>query len=196
MEWLLLIALAQGPRTVFLSLDQAQAVDAPVLRRLLGAIDGVTGVGIDAEKHEVSVRLDRPLPDRALIKALDKKGVSASTLPGREIVGGPDRLILSPDGSAVGPLEPLRVRNKYTVFDVFADWCAPCKIVDTRLQNMLAERSDVAVRGLNLVSFETPLAQELAIDALPHMIVFSPSGVRTDIDGADLVELEKAVKHP
>jgi thiol-disulfide isomerase/thioredoxin len=108
---------------------------------------------------------------------------------------GSDVAVLSPDGSAVGPLHKLRVPGKYTVFDFYADWCAPCRFVDARLREILAVRRDVAVRKLNVVDFETPLARELGprFEALPYVVVFTPRGKRVDIVGADFARLDKAL---
>ena len=47
-------------------------------------------------------------------------------------------------------------------------------------------------------SFETPLAGELGpnFQALPYLIVYSPTGKRTDIEGADFARLDKALARP
>jgi thiol-disulfide isomerase/thioredoxin len=111
---------------------------------------------------------------------------------------GADVAVLSKDGSAVGPLKKLQVPGKYTVFDVYADWCGPCRLVDARLREILATRRDVAVRKLNVVDFDTPLAREMGarLEALPHVVVFTPKGKRTDITGIDFAKLDKALKAP
>jgi thiol-disulfide isomerase/thioredoxin len=108
---------------------------------------------------------------------------------------GADVAVLSKEGEAVGPLAKRRVPAKYTVFDVYADWCAPCRTVDERLRAIVAARADVAVRKLNVVEFESPLAKELGsrLEALPYVIVFTPSGKRIDIEGADAKKLDKAL---
>jgi thiol-disulfide isomerase/thioredoxin len=169
--------------------------DQIALRQALSKVKGVTGVGIDLEKRELTLRLEG-VDEKAALHELKKRGLAPKKLFERSSKGGPDTLLLTPDGSAVGSLDTLRVRGKYTVFDVFADWCGPCTIVDVELTKILDERNDVAVRRLNLVSFESPLAEELQLEALPHMVVFSPSGQRTEIEGADLEELRDSLKAP
>lgn len=108
---------------------------------------------------------------------------------------GADVATLSKEGEAVGPLAKLRAPAKYTVFDVYADWCGPCRTVDERLRTIVAARADVAVRKLNVVEFESPLARELGarLEALPYVIVFTPSGKRFDIAGVDMGKLDKAL---
>ena len=116
-------------------------------------------------------------------------------LPAEKYPAGSDMKVLSKDGSAVGKLDKLRVPDKYTVFDVYAEWCGPCRFVDARLREVVATRKDVAVRKLNVVDFDTPLAKELGsrIEALPYVIVFDAAGKRTDIVGADFDKLDKAL---
>ena len=102
---------------------------------------------------------------------------------------------LTDKGEAVGPFEKLRVKDKYTVFDVYADWCGPCRMVDRYLRDLLATRKDIAVRRLNVVNFESRLARQLGpdFDALPYVVVFDPKGKRTEIVGFDEDELDQAL---
>jgi thiol-disulfide isomerase/thioredoxin len=108
---------------------------------------------------------------------------------------GADVKTLTTDGSRVGPLDRLRVPDKFTVFDFYADWCAPCHLVDARLREILAERPDVAVRKLDVVDFDSDLASELGPDfeTLPYLVVFSPAGKRTEILGFDRRSLDRAL---
>ena len=122
----------------------------------------------------------------------------AGAKPSKALAGYPadaDVRILTDDGSAVGPLDRLRVRGKYTAFDVYADWCAPCKLIDKHLREVVTRRKDVAVRKLNVVEFSSPLARELGgdFDSLPFVVVFGPDGSRSEIVGADLEKLDKAL---
>jgi thiol-disulfide isomerase/thioredoxin len=114
-----------------------------------------------------------------------------------EYPSGADFAILTHDGSKVGPLAKHRVPGKFTVFDVYADWCGPCRIVDAHLREIVSRRSDVAVRKLNVVDFESPLAVELGpfLNELPTVVVFSPEGKRTNVKGAaDLAKIDKALQ--
>ena len=111
---------------------------------------------------------------------------------------GADVLTLTNDGSAVGPLARLRVKGKYTVFDVYADWCGPCRLVDGYLKELLGRRRDIAVRKLNVVTMDSPLGLELGpdFDALPYVVVFSPDGERNDVVGYDEESLDDALHVP
>ena len=175
---------------------------ADKVRAELRKVKGVKKVDFDKQKVEITVRMDEKVADPDVVAAVERAGLKAvvgpghgSYLPAERYPAGADMKVLSADGSAVGKLEKLRVPDKYTVFDVYAEWCGPCRFVDARLREVVATRKDVAIRKLNVVDFDTPLAKELGsrIEALPYVIVFDPAGKRTDVVGADFGKLDKAL---
>ena len=150
-------------------------------------------------------RLADGVSDDVVMAAVEKAGLKAlpgpgqgSYLPQARYPSGADVATLTRDGTAVGPLDKLRVPAKYTVFDVYADWCGPCRTVDEKLRELIQGRKDLAVRKLNVVDFDTPLAGELGarFEALPYLVVFSPSGKRTDIEGVAFDKLDRALSGP
>jgi len=200
---LLPLAVLGAEATRVYSLPQANCNDcADKIRDELKKVKGVRKVEFDKQKAEITVRLDDAVSDAQVIAAVEQAGLQAvagaghgSYVPPEKYPSGSDMEVLSRDGSAVGRLERLRVAGKYTVFDVYADWCGPCRTVDARLREIVSSRKDVAVRKLNVVDFDTPLARELGsrLDAIPYVIVFDPAGKRTDISGADFSRLDKAL---
>jgi copper chaperone CopZ len=171
----------------------------------LKKVKGVKKAEFDIHKVELTVRLADGVRDEDILAAVERAGMKAllgpgqgSYLPQASYPAGADVAVLTRDGSAVGPLDKLRVPGKYTVFDVYADWCGPCRTVDERLRGLVQSRTDVAVRKLNVVDFDTPLAGELGarFEALPYLVVFSPSGKRTDIEGVAFEKLDRALKTP
>ena len=109
---------------------------------------------------------------------------------------GADLKKLSVKGEDVPSLEPHAVRGKVTVFDFYADWCAPCRKIDAHMYRKMQTRDDLALRKLNVVSWETPLAKHHLkdVEKLPYVVVFGRDGkmVRA-ITGFDLAALDRAI---
>jgi thiol-disulfide isomerase/thioredoxin len=110
---------------------------------------------------------------------------------------GPDLQWLSAQGEDVHALGAHAVPGKVTVFDFYADWCEPCRELDQYLHELLARRPDMAVRKLNIVSWETPLARHHLGDgqALPYVVVFGKNRHRIGaLAGFDLETLERLIE--
>lgn len=168
----------------------------------LKRVPGVKKTAFDIHKVELTATLADGTPDSAVVKIVSAMGHVAILGPGQgaylppaDWPDGLDVATLTDNGGAVGPLESLRVGGKYTVFDVYADWCGPCRVVDEHLRDVAATRPDLAVRKLNVVNFKTPLAKSLGskLKALPYVVVFAPDGRRTDITGLALDKLDAAL---
>ena len=185
--------------------DCSSCVDK--VRGELKKVKGVRKVDFDKHAVELTVRMADDVADQAVLDAVarSEEGMKAlvgagkgAYLPFEEFPAGADFKVLTADGSAVGPLPKLAVAGKYTVFDVFADWCGPCRVVDERLRKLVTERPDVAIRKLNVRDFDTPLARELgpAFETLPYVIVFTPKGKKVEVTGTDFERLDKALQTP
>ena len=114
-----------------------------------------------------------------------------------ELPAGADVVKLSEKGEDPGPLAALAVASKVTVFDYYADWCAPCRKIDAHMFQKMQTRGDIALRKLNVVSWETPLAKShlKKIAKLPYVVVYGRDGkeVRA-ITGFDLAALDAAIE--
>ena len=176
---------------------------APIKTRIK-KIKGVKKVEFDVQKVELTVTMEDGVSDQAVLAAIGGSGpgFKATIGPGKgayipfgKYPEDADVIVLTESGAPVGPLEKLRAPGKYTVFDLYADWCGPCRVVDNELREVVARRQDVAVRKLNVVGFESALAREQGakLKALPYLVVFSPSGKRTDLIGHDAKKLAAAL---
>ena len=82
------------------------------------------------------------------------------------------------------------------MFDFYAVWCAPCRKIDAHVFALLGKRGDLAVRKLNVVSWDTPLAARYLKDvaALPYLVVYGKDGRRVRaISGLDLQAIDQAI---
>jgi len=109
---------------------------------------------------------------------------------------GADVVQLVSDGRDLPALEPHRVPNKVTVFDFHAAWCPPCRKVDEHLYPKLAKRPDIAVRKIDVGSWDTPVARRWlgAVAELPYLVIFDKRGRKVAaIAGAKLAEIDRAL---
>jgi copper chaperone CopZ len=191
-------------RTQVYSIQGADCAScAEKIKKELKGVKGVDKIEFDRQKVELTVRLDEGVADAVVLDAITRAGLKGTVgagqgayLPQAEYPAGADVKHLTDDGSAVGPFEKHRVAGKYTVFDVYADWCGPCREVDEQLREIAGRRTDVAIRKLDVVDFESALAKELGsgFEALPYVVVYTPSGRRIEIVGAaEPKKLEKAL---
>jgi thiol-disulfide isomerase/thioredoxin len=68
--------------------------------------------------------------------------------------------------------------GKWTVFDFWARWCEACKGLDAGLRELAARRPGLAVRRVNIVDFDSPIAvRELpGVSMLPRIRLLEPGG--------------------
>jgi thiol-disulfide isomerase/thioredoxin len=99
-------------------------------------------------------------------------------VPPPEPPAGADVVKLVDAGQDVPSLDALAVRGKVTLFDFYADWCGPCRRVEEHVFELLKARADLAVRKLNVVSWETPLARHYmaSVPGLPYVVIYGKDG--------------------
>lgn len=107
-----------------------------------------------------------------------------------------DVVTLSRAGEDVPELASSAVKGKVTVFDFYADWCAPCREVDLHLFKKLDAGEPIAIRKLNVVDWESALAKRYLgeVSGLPFVIVYGKDGNELQrIQGFDTASLDAAI---
>jgi thiol-disulfide isomerase/thioredoxin len=109
---------------------------------------------------------------------------------------GADYRKIADAGEDVPSLEAHLAAGKVTVFDFYADWCAPCRTVDAHVVGLMKDRADLAFRRMNIGGWDTPLAKRYMknVSSLPYVVVYDKSGKRVgEIVGLDLKKLEETI---
>lgn len=71
------------------------------------------------------------------------------------------------------------VRGKYTVFDFYAPWCPPCRVIGPALERLAERRpASVALRKVDIVDWTMPVATQYRIESLPYLVLYDGEGRR------------------
>ena len=75
------------------------------------------------------------------------------------------------------------IANGTALVDFYADWCGPCRMVSSIVDEITEERRDIIVGKVN-VDDENALAMKYGVMSIPTLIVFKDGQEKTRIVGA------------
>jgi thiol-disulfide isomerase/thioredoxin len=197
-------AVPESARVVLLSLHGVDCAECASEVRAEVEKDGkVYDSSFDRKRVVLKLVVEPKLTDAALVAAAKRAGIDArpgdaggSYLRDAEPPAGADVQVVVTDGRDFPDLNKALAAGKITVIDFYAEWCGPCRKVDEHVKKVLNDRKDVAYRRMNIVDWDTPLAQRYLKGApeLPYVLVYDGKGTRVDaIAGVDLARLDAAI---
>ncbi|MFW6385225.1 MAG: thioredoxin [Halodesulfurarchaeum sp.] len=110
----------------------------------------------------------------------------------------------APAESASAPNEPIHVRDAghfqevvetydVVLFDFYADWCGPCKMLEPIVEE-LARETDAAMAKVD-VDRHQRLAQQYRVQGVPTMVLFADGDVAERIVGVrEKHDLERLIR--
>jgi copper chaperone CopZ len=165
------------------------AACAPPIVKALNGVDGVTNPRIDTKKSIATVDIPAGFDKDRIRTAVTASGFGV-VFPGEQpkngIDGLPEEIVRTLDiksdtsGQRV-EIARLLVPGKITIVDFYADWCGPCRVLENRIEHLMAGgRKDLAVRRLNIGKWDNALAKqathEFRLAALPYIRVYDAEG--------------------
>ncbi len=179
------------------------------MQQALDGLDGVRQAEVDWQAGTARVvRVKGTAKTSDLIGKITQEGFEASASP---------RQSASQESTAVGSVPPgfegldavlaarekkivvrkLLVPGKVTIVDFYAEWCVPCKVLDEKIKGLLRQNSDVALRKVDIVGWESPVArqctEEFKMPALPYVRIYGKNGRFLTALGNDFEKIQAAV---
>jgi len=138
----------------------------PVTAYLKGKKEGVSGVPIALEKGTLTLKEAGGQKRQVPLMYLERATITGVAKPFE---------VISNNGQTVD-LKRLVVPGKITVVDFFAEWCGPCRAMGPLIEGLVKEDTDVAVRKVDIVRWDTPVCQQYGIRSVPNVRVFDRAG--------------------
>ena len=123
--------------------------------------------------HQFVCRLVRSTVVVALLCLVAEVGHSKPTLPPLPTakLEATDLVQTISQGDRVDIPTNLR-EGRWTIIEFEADWCGSCKVLKPSLMSLIHAKQSVALRRIDIVSWDSPVARQHDIQALPQLHLY------------------------
>ena len=158
---------------------------ASTASQALRKLPGVTNVDVTFSTRKARVESSRLIDEPELRAALAAFGLEAR-FPGDAVVKPltpEERAGLDIKVAARGTAFDIRKNlapGKYTIFDFWAEWCGPCHVLTPKIERLVQQNGNVALRTIDIVQWESAAGiqatKEFKVPGLPYVRVYGPDG--------------------
>jgi LPXTG-motif cell wall-anchored protein len=91
-------------------------------------------------------------------------------------------------------LEAHLVAGKFVLFDFYADWCGPCRVLEPRLLDLAARHADrLALRKVDVINWDSEVARQYRLSSIPYLVLYGPDGSR--LAAGDAMSVLRRLEH-
>ena len=82
-----------------------------------------------------------------------------------------------------------------TIVDFYADWCDPCRQISPSLEQMARTDSEIALRKIDIVNWNTAVVRQYNIHSIPQVNIYNRGGrLVGTVVGADFEQVKRYVE--
>lgn len=182
-----------------LSCDGCAATAADVLRKL----PGVRVANVLFTTGRARVESERKIAQAEFRTALASLGFEAR-FAGELVpppLTGEERASLDIRVASRGEAFEMRKHlapGKFTIFDFWAAWCGPCRVLTPKIERLVQQNPRVALRTIDLKDWDSAAGRqatrEFKVPALPYVRVYGPDGRFVgEVVGNDIGKIRRLV---
>ncbi len=91
-------------------------------------------------------------------------------------------------------LASLISQGNITLIDFYADWCGPCRQLSPHLEKLARDAGDVILHKVDIVNWNSPVAQQHKIQSIPNVWVFDRRGRQVGPPTSDFGDIARRVR--